>query len=161
MAVDVTGYLSVAQFRVRTVMPQLSVDELEIREPDFLQTRLNDWSAWIDSRLRKRYAAPFVAPYPVVLLHWLTVLVTLDAYGKLGWQPSGESDKVSVVDPAVEAKADIKEAADAKDGLFDLPLRSDTTAEGVSKGAPLFYSETSPYRCADLQAETGREEDYL
>lgn len=161
MAVDVTGYLSVAEFRVRTLMPQSSVDELEVREPDFLQTRLNDWSAWMNARLRKRYAVPFATPYPVAVLHWLTALVTLDAYGKLGWQPSSESDSASIITPAGEAKTEIKEAADSKEGLFDLPLRANTTAEGISKGGPLSYSETSPYRWADLQAETGREEDAL
>ena len=26
--------------------------------------QLEEWSAWIDSRLRKRYAVPFSEPYP-------------------------------------------------------------------------------------------------
>jgi hypothetical protein len=58
-----------------------------------------------------------------------------------------------------DALAWLKEAADAKDGLIDLPLRADTTASGISRGGPLAYTETSPYAWTDVQAETGRSED--
>lgn len=159
MSVAQDGYMSVADFRVRTVMPQASVDALESREPDFLQTTLNDWSAWINARLAKRYAVPFGDPPPTVVVVWLTQIVTFAAYAKLGWQPSSEQDRTAIVDPATQAKADVKEAADAKDGLFDLPLRSDTTTSGVAVGGPLAYAEASPYRWADLQAIDGREDD--
>lgn len=159
MGVAVTGYMSVAEFRVRTLMPQAAVDQLESREPDFLQTTLNDRSDWINARLRKQYAVPFAAPYPPVVLGWLSSLVTPLAYGKLGWQPSSESDKASILDPATEAKAEIKEAADSKDGLFDLPLRADTTVSGVSRGGPLGYSETSPYAAFDIQRVDASGED--
>lgn len=159
MSTDFTSYMVVAEFRQRTIMPMLSVDELEAREPGYLQQCLDDWSAWINTRLAKRYDVPFGSPHPKIVLLWLTRLVTPEAYAKLGWSPSGESDRVSVLDPAARAMAEIKEAADAKDGLFELPLRADTAAGGVSRTAPITYTETSPYKWTDIQAETGRGED--
>jgi len=56
------------------------------------------------------------------------------------------------------AVAELKEAADSKDGLFDLPLRADTTATGVSKGGPRGYSEASPYTNLDRQRARRRNE---
>jgi len=152
------SYLTVPEFRVRTVMSNASVDELEVREPGFLDAALSDWSAWIDARLSKRYAAPFTAPYPIVIRKWLDHLVTPEAYTKLGWSPSSVSDQ-AIVERATRARDEIKEAADSKDGLFELPLRSDTTATGVSKGGPLACSEASPYAWMSKQAATGRSED--
>lgn len=157
MTVASTGYMTVAEFRVRTIMPQAEVDVLESREPDFLQTTLNDCSEWVNARLQKRYATPFVAPYPAIVLMWVVRLATPIAYGKLGWQPSSESDAAAVLSPATEAKAEIKEAADSKEGLFELPLRQDTTATGVSRGAPICYTETSPYVWADIQLENAED----
>lgn len=160
MTVAATGYLDVTGFSLRTVMPPGSVDELEVLHPDYLQTKLNDWSAWLNARLAKRYDTPFGDPPPVIVILWLTALVTPEAYGKLGWQPSSESDRASILDPATRALAEVKEAADSEKGLFELPLRSDTTTNGISRGGPLAYSETSPYRGFDLQLESAASEDY-
>ncbi len=53
----------------------------------------------------------------------------------------------------------MKEAADSAEGLFELPLRADLETSGVSKGGPLGYTEASPYRWTDRQADDGRNED--
>jgi hypothetical protein len=68
----------------------------------------------------------------------------------------GELSKI-----AAFADAQITQAADAVNGLFDLPLTSDTTASGVAKGGPRWYSETSPYVWQALQREVGVGEDEI
>jgi hypothetical protein len=139
------SYLSTNEFKLRTIMPQADVDNLEALEPGYLTATIADWSSWIDGRLRKRYAVPFVAPYPPILLLWLTKLVTRDAYAKRGYNPQSEMDKNAIVEMADKVEAEVKEAADSKDGLFDLPLSTSSNASGVSAGGPLGYSERSPY----------------
>jgi hypothetical protein len=152
------SYLTVAEFKLRTIMPQTSVDALEVQEPGYLAAALEQRSDWINARLRKRYAAPFVLPYPPVVLAWLTAMVTLEAYGKLGWNPASKSDEASIITAATDARDEVKEAADSKEGLFDLPITTGDSS-GVTKGGPLSYSEASPYVWTTLQAETGRGED--
>lgn len=158
MPVPVTGYMSVADFAVRTVMPREAVDRLQNRDADWLQTCLNDWSTWINGKLRKRYAVPFAAPVPTIILVWLTRLVTPEAYLKLGVQPTDEQTK-SILDRADETRDEIDEAADAQNGKFELPLIGDTADASVSKGGPLSYTEQSPYVAFDIQAEIARAED--
>lgn len=153
------AYQTVIDFRDRTIMPGEDVDELESRYPKFLSNRLDIWSAWLDARLRKRYATPFDAPAPLIVIGWLTALVTLDAYARRGFNPSGEADQASIIAPADRALVEVKEAADSKEGLFDLPLRQDVPGSGIVNGGPLGYSEISPYVWADLQARSGRRED--
>lgn|SRR5678815_212090 len=149
-----TPYLSVAGFRVRTIMPQADVDQLEITDPGFLDACLTDWSDAINTRLRKRYVVPFVSPVPPIILRWLTKLVTRDAYDKRGNNPSAASDAEAIYKAAERAEAELKEAADSKDGLFDLPVRDDAQGQsGVKFGGPLGYSEQSPYVWADRQRE--------
>lgn len=149
-----SSYLDVAGFRARSVMPGPDTDQLEITDPGFLNTCLEDWSDYINARLRKRYAVPFASPPPPIVLRWLVRLVTRDAYAKRGFNPSAPSDKDSILDAATRAEAELKEAADSKDGLFDLPLRDDAQGQsGVVAGGPLGYSEQSPYVWADRQRE--------
>lgn len=154
--------ISVAQFKTRTIMPQADVDQLESVEPGFLLAALNDRWSWITSRLRKRYdVSAMQADPPETALRWLTDMVTLKAYQKRGFNPTGEADKIAIVDPAKDAETEVKEAADSKDGLFELPLLAaqNTTGSGVTRGGPLGYSETSPYVWTDVQADVGRLED--
>lgn len=136
-------------------MPSEDVDELEARRPGFIAQRLEIGTSRINGRLRKRYAAPFASPVPEIVLGWLDAVVTLEAYIARGWNPSDEQSK-QISDAAAQAFADLKEAADSEIGLFDLPLREDTTAEGISRGGPLGYSESDPYTWTDLQREAAR-----
>lgn len=155
-----TGYLDVTGFALRSVMPAEAVARLEAKSPGWLQTALNDASDAVNALLAKRYAVPFTAPYPSVVLRWVAKLVTLEGYAKLGFNPSSAEDKAAIVDQAVDARKEIAEAADAQNGKYELPLRQDTTVNGVVRGAPTSYSEQSPYVGRDRQATTGRLEDY-
>ncbi len=153
-----TSYLTFENFKSLSLMPSSDLDGLEQTSPGWIDSQLAYWSTQIDSRLRKRYAAPFSSPYPMAVQGWLSRLVTVRCYLKMGVRPSDEQFAEIKAD-ADAAVAEIKEAADSVTGLFDLPLREDTTATGISKGAPLSHSQASPYVWTDVQADAARNED--
>lgn len=159
------AYLVLATFKLTTDMPSQFVDEIEAREPGWVDKALEMGSAYIDSRLAKRYGnAPppspliFAAPYPVAVVRWLTDLVTMRCWRKRGVVATDEQiiDYRAAADAAMR---ELTEAANSDTGLFDLPLRADTSASGIAKGFPRSYSEQSPYVWYDVQADIGREED--
>jgi hypothetical protein len=152
------SYLDLNGFKSASVMPDEDVEALVGRYPAFLSTQLELQSAWIDGRLRKRYAAPFAEPYPKLVELWLAAIVTELAYIKRGVDANDEQWP-TITDSAKQAKDEIAEAADGELGRFDLPLRADTTATGISKGATRTYSEQSPYVGFDRQRTIGRTED--
>lgn len=128
---------------------------------NFITTRIVTRQAHFEARLRKRYAIPFADPVPEVALKWLTDVLTKDCFDRRGRNPTSAEDQAAIDGPHDAALAEIKEAADAVNGLFELPLRDDQpNVNGVSKAGPLSYSETSPYVSMDLQACKGREEDF-
>jgi hypothetical protein len=105
--------------------------------------------------LGQSYAA--TTPVPEAALWWLAAILTPEMYRARGVNPQ---------DPQMEqlekdrdrALAELKEAADSQDGLFDLPLL-DAGESGITQGGPQAYSETSPYVGFDHQARCAREED--
>ena len=153
-----TPYLDLPGFRGLTIMPSGDVDLLEATVPGWISIQLVHASRWIDSRLAKRYEAPFASPFPEAVGAWLARIVTLRAFLKRGVNPT-DAQFVEIKADADQAVAEIKEAADSEDGLFDLPLRADTSSSGISRGGPRVYSEASPYVWTDLQVDMGRDED--
>lgn len=153
-----SSYLTAAEFRALSLMPSTDVDELESRAPGFLAAQIELASADIDARLRKRYATPFASPYPVKVRAWCARLVTRVAFLKRGIDPTDPQWSAYDAD-ATKAEAEILEAANAETGLFDLPLRADTTSSGLSAPRPLGYSEASPYVWTDVQAAVAHDED--
>lgn len=153
--------LTVAQFETLSIMPPDRQAELEDRRPGFRLARLNARWNWIQAVLRKRYdVAAMAADPPETALGWLVDLATKDCYDAAGYDPSNPSDESAIKQAFLDAKTEIKEAADSEKGMFELPLlASIEDADGVSKGGPLGYSEQSPYVWADDQADTGRAED--
>lgn len=119
----------------------------------FVEDRLVINTSEINAKLRKRYAAPFDAPFPKVVTGWLAAITLPDLYEARGWDDS-DAGADSVAKAAERARTQMQEAADSEIGLFDLPLRQDTTETGVSKGGPRGYSEASPYGWLDVQADT-------
>lgn len=148
-----TSPLNLELFAVRSAMPIEDVRELERCEPGFVQAALNDTYDWICARLAKRYATPFGAPAPGIVVRWNVLLTTPLCYGKRG---TNTELYEKFEGQALEAKAEVREAADAKDGLFDLPLRADSEVTGIVKGAPLAYHERSPYEWMGRQSERWR-----
>lgn len=151
-------YLTLAEFRAITTMPWGDVDDLEVAAPGWIVNQVIVASGLIDGRLRKRYAAPFVAPVPDIVRSWTARIVTLRAYLRRGVDARDAQFQV-ILDDATRAEAEIKEAADSKDGLFELPIRQDLpTTGGIARGGPLGYSEASPYTWTTVQSETAADE---
>jgi hypothetical protein len=152
-----TAWIDLDGFKTRTVMPPEDVDRLDTQYPGFVAQRIATNQAMIETRLAKRYSIPFVAPVPEAAVRWLVDLTTVDVYQRRGWQASAQAENQALLDAATTAKAEIKEAADSNEGLFDLPLRADLpSTSGVSKGGPFGYSEASPYAWTDCQIEAVR-----
>lgn len=153
-----TAYLTLERFKTCTVMPSSFVDLIEAVSPGWTLAQLELESRRLDGRLGKRYAVPFAAPVPPIVEGWITKIVTVSAYLKRGFDPTDPQGQMYVGDRDV-ALAEIKEAADAETGLFDLPLRADLTASGIARGYPKAYSEQSPYAGFDQQSQIGHNED--
>lgn len=152
------AYLTLDRFKVLALIPAGWIDEVEAMGPGFTAAQLDVGSDFIDAQLRKRYAAPFAAPVPGIVEQWLARLVTPDVMVKRGVNATDEQFSYMVT-RASEAKAEIQQAADSDKGLYDLPLRDDLTASGISAGSPRAYSEQSPYVYQDAQSQIGRGED--
>ncbi len=151
------SYLDLDAFRARTLAPAVYVDDVEAAHAGWLDGQLAAWSRKIDSRLRKRYAVPFAEPNETVK-EWLTQIVTLRLFLKRGVDANDEQFE-TIRQDAQDALAEIKEAADSEEGLFDLPLLDAADGSAISKGGPLGYGEASPYVWTDRQVATARDED--
>ena len=152
------AYLDKDAFAALTVMPEEYVAQIEMVSPGWVDGQLEYWSRQIDSRLAKRYAVPFSSPYPVAVCGWLARIVTVKCFLKRGVDPQDEQFDEYKSDAAA-AMDEIKEAANSETGLFELPLRADKNASGISRGGTFGYSETSPYVWADIQGRVGHAED--
>lgn len=153
--------MSYLTFQSYSDLTKLSSRHLELAQDDYpgwIEGQLAHWSRWIDARLAKRYAVPFDEPVPDVVKGWLRSIVDPEVLTKIGMDPS-DLDVDRIDRDALDAKEEIKEAANSQFGLFDLPLRADTRKSGISKGAPFAYTEASPYVWRDDQARAGRRED--
>jgi len=140
------AYLDVTAFRALTLAPASYVDAIEVAHAGWLLGRLTHWSDRIDARLRKRYAVPFAASplTPPIITGWLEALVTFELYAKRGVDAT-DSQIVEMRQRFDATLAELKEAADSRDGLLELPLRSDNPTSAVTKAGPQGYSEASPY----------------
>lgn len=153
-----TAYLTKAQFKLLSTIPAAFVDAVETVETGFTDAQLESWSRWIDAQLAKRYDVPFETPVPSAVANWLARIVTPRIWSKRGVDPEdAQWQEVKKDDEA--ARAEIKEAANCETGLYDLPLRADTTTSGISKQFPRGYSEQSPYVWMTQQAQRGVQED--
>ena len=160
-------YLTLDEFRLLTQLPAEVVDAIEMITPGWTLAQLENRSAHIDARLAKRYAVPFATPYPDAVRDWLARLVTVRCFIRRGVDPTDRQydaiakDAELVEDELKEAADDIGDAGGTLGvrGMFDLPLRQNTTSSGIVKGAPLSYSEQSPYVWMDGQENVGRQED--
>ncbi|XXX73884.1 phage protein Gp36 family protein [Sorangium sp. So ce134] len=136
------------------ILLQEDVDWLEQRYPNIVERTATKVSGYIDGRLAKRYGVPFVAPYDDGLVDATAAIVAYRLLVKRGSKPDGT--KTGAAERAHDrAEAWIVEAANSKDGLVEL-VRTQSTPRGataIDKGAPMAYSEASPYEWMDRQVE--------
>jgi hypothetical protein len=110
-----------------------------------------------DGRLRKRYETPVRNP-PDPLKMYVVAVVTRRAFLFRGVDPSSKQFQEITAD-ASAAEADLKETADGEHGLWDLPIRTNSQASGVTKGGTRVYSAASPYVGNDEQRCAASSED--
>lgn len=144
----------VTDFSIRSIMPAEDVLLIEAERPGFLDAAIKGARHDLYARLRKRYKVPF-DPEPEIFVQWISRLVTPIAYRARGTNPQDPTITV-LEEERKNVYAEVREAVDAKDGLYDLPLVPEGDASGISKGGPLGYSEPSPYDWLDRQAEALR-----
>lgn len=137
------------------VMLPEDVDAIEKRYPGMVLRRLEKASAHIDSRLPKRYATPFQTPYPDKVVEWAAVITSYRMLLDIQGVNPESSQHVAAKERYDEVLAEVKEAADSKDGLFELPLRQEDPrgATAINAGGPFGYSEASPYSWMDVQRD--------
>jgi hypothetical protein len=152
------SYLTFAEYKLGTTIKGGLVDLCT-------QSKVEEWldrhSSKIRNRLTKRYAVDFKDPGPVPgqIKEWLTILVDINVLKFTGGTPEGREDDWAKSD-ADKVEAELKEAVEAQDGLFELPLRNTDAlgASAVSRGGPLMYTETNPYRWTDIQYDAASQE---
>lgn len=141
------AYLNSTEYTNLSVLPASYIAGVPT---DWLTAQLEYWSGMIDARLRKRYACPFATPVSHVVRGWLARLLDPVVHRKVGVDAT-DAQYSDVAQSAADAMAEIREAADAKDGLYDLPLRSNTADTGITRSPTLAYSELSPYTAGHVQ----------
>lgn len=146
------AYVDVAYVKMIGSLPGSDIDALEALYPGIFDVVALAVSRMFDGKLWKRYDAPFKVPYPEALKWHVAKVISFELLKKRGFNPTSEQDKV-VIDDNEKALAWLENAADPEKGTIELPLREDTTAEGVTRGAPLGSSDASPYAWVDRQAE--------
>lgn len=154
-------YLTLADFKLESTMADSTIDELEnVLAPGFITRKIATHSSRVDASLRKRYPLPLVEPYPLLVVQWVTSLVTRDAYLKRGIDPNDLAWSETIKPEAELTEKQLEAVANGDTGLLELPTRQDLPeTSGVTKGEPFGYSEQSPYVGFDVQADIGYRED--
>jgi hypothetical protein len=144
-------FVDLAYVKLVGSMPPADVDAVDSLYPGTFDAIAVAVSSMFEARLSKRYATPFEAPYPESLRWAVAHVVAAELWAKRGYNPSGADEIIQR--RKQEALDWLKEAADSKDGLLELPKRADTIgASGVTKGGPIATSQASPYEWIDDQA---------
>lgn len=156
-------YVTFAELKEGSEFDPAEWDELNARRSATVTAWLGLTQALIDDPLRLRYAVPFATTPPS-----LTPDPTLAPKTVKAWQivlmdakflrhrrtPGAESAEDS--DISAEAKAVLESIAAAADqdrpAHPELPLRSDTSSSGVSKGGPMMVSYNTMHGFFDAQA---------
>lgn len=132
------------------------IEELETSVPGCFDAIALAVSRMFDARLSKRYLTPF-DPIPEALKYHVTQVVVYELFKKRGFNPGSTQDQ-TILDARTESLAWLKEAADSKDGLVDLPIRETPTPDvsAIIQAGPISSSDDSPYSWIDVQAERMR-----
>ena len=117
----------------------------------FVNTQIRLARAKIYDQLRTRYdIAAMKASEPDIVKKWIAEMVSPMIYAKRGVDPT-DMMYSALLDTAKNAAAEVKEAADAKDGAWSLPIAG---SEKAATRNPRLrsYSESTPYKWIERQA---------
>lgn len=152
------GYVTEQEFIHLTVMAIEDVASMFEADAVWLATQIESVSRMIDGRLAKRYAVPFQSPIPEVVKLWVVRMVTPKFYLRRGVNPRDAQFEV-IQEDGQKAWAEVTEAADAKDGLFELPIKQSDETNGITRGFTRAYSERSPYTWTTKQRRAAQDEE--
>jgi hypothetical protein len=97
-------------------------------------------------------------PVPEIALGWLVALLDVDVWQRRGANPQDPTIASAILERDT-ALAEIKEAADSNEGLFELPTNDVVGDSAVVRATPLSYTEASPFVAADRQEREAYHED--
>lgn len=147
-------YIDLEYLKLVGNVPPAVLDECEEQTPGRIDKVIEAVCRFVDGRLAKRYSTPFGEPVPEAIKMAVAAIVSHHLRVQIGFDPGSQQDQL-IVDAKNEAFAYLKEAADSKEGLVELPLREpppgQKDAGGVRRGGPLGRSDASPYDWTDRQ----------
>lgn len=159
------AYLTDATYAARSLLPAAWLTQLAAAhpvtggDPTYITRQLVVVESTINAQLNKRYAVPFENP-PEIVLGWMVALVDWRLLIARGFDGTANDVVEGFSALNTQAREEIALAANARDGLFDLPLAQDSTASGITKGGPAGYREASPFVSLHRQSVAGRCDDY-
>jgi phage gp36-like protein len=147
------AYADIAGLKLVGILPPEDIDALEAARSGVVESVCDRVSRLIDARLAKRYKTPF-DPVPIAVRDCAEQLATVRLYRIRGAQPGTEIEQ-SIKDTQEAADAWLKEAADSKDGLIDLPVRDTDSADvsAIDRGGPMCESDLDAYAWMDADRE--------
>jgi len=116
------GYWDVDYLRTMGSVPGPVLAEFDEANPGRLLAIIESISRLMDSYLFKRYATPFAAPYPEVVKFHGTQIMSYQLRIIIGFDPGSQQDD-QIVKARDAAFAWLEQAANARDGLVELPKR--------------------------------------
>lgn len=147
--------LALVAYRSTTTIPGSLVDRCATSGKS-VQTWLDIHWSHIKARLVKRYAVEndFQAgDVPEKIIEWLVILTDIDVWKCVGGVPEGREDGWADADRK-RVEDELKEAANADTGLFELPLKASDAlgASAVNKGGPHVVSFATGFDYFDALA---------
>lgn len=141
------GYFDVDYLKTMGSVPEAVIDEFEVANPGRLAKMIEAVSRLIDSYLFKRYATPFGDPVPEAVKFHGTQILSHQLRVIIGFDPGSRQDE-QIVDARNAAFAWLEQAANARDGLVELPLREPATGEKDASGVARRKARAFSYRSA-------------
>ena len=127
------GYFDVGYLGMMGSVPAAVLAEFETANPGRLEAMAEAISRVMDSYLMKRYATPFAEPVPEVVKFHGTQIMSHQLRVVIGFDPGSVQDE-QIVKARDAAFAWLEQAANARDGLVELPLREPAPGKGDVSG---------------------------
>ena len=142
-----TAYVDLDYMKAMGSIPSSLLDELEANEPDTFSSMSEAVSRLVDSKLLKRYATPFEEPVPESIKLAVAQILSLQIRIRIGFDPGSMQDE-QIVKARDDAMTWLEQAANAKDGLVELPLREPDEGQKDATGVARRKSRAFSYRNA-------------